>query len=102
MPTLRPYNDPDYRAATTWLKHHPGTPCTLHLPGCTNSATTIDHQPALAEHTHVRSSGCCTLQPACHHCNTSHGASLGNRKRNPTSRNWYKTPGRRAVFSEGK
>jgi hypothetical protein len=89
---LRPYNDPDYRRAAAWLKANPDTPCTLRLPGCTGLATTIDHQPAITEHAHVRGAQCCTLRPACHHCNSSHGATLGNRRRNPTSRDWYANP----------
>lgn len=81
--TLRPYNDPDYRAARAWLTAHPDTLC--YFPGCTRRADTIDHKPAIAEHNHVRGSRCCTLHPACRYHNCSHGASMGNRMREPGS-----------------
>jgi hypothetical protein len=81
---LRAYNDPDYRHRKRWLRTHP----TLCGFGCGQPATTLDHQPALAQHHHVRGSQCCTLVPACHRCNSSHGATLGNRLRNPTSEDW--------------
>lgn len=78
---LRPYNDADYRAARAWLTAHPDTPCAFDH--CTARATTLDHVPAIIEHNHRRGTGCCTLRPACLHHNASHGATLGNRMREP-------------------
>lgn len=77
----RPYNDADYRAARAWLTAHPHTPCWHH--DCTAMATTIDHVPAIMEHTHVRGARCCSLLPACGPHNYGHGASMGNRNREP-------------------
>ena len=81
----RPYNDPDYRAAKAWLRAHPETPCWF---GCGNPATTLDHVPALMHHQHRRGAQCCELRPACHRCNSSHGATEGNRQREPHSEIW--------------
>lgn len=78
---LRPYNDPDYRAARAWLTANPGTVC--YIDGCTEPATTIDHVPAIAEHDHRRGAGCCRLLPACRYHNCSSGAAIGNRLREP-------------------
>ena len=75
----RAHNDPEYRAFKLALTHTP-TPCQLRLAGCTGLATTPDHQPRLMAHTHVRGTGCCTLVPACHHCNSSDGRSAANRR----------------------
>ncbi len=72
------YHDPDYRRARAWLTAHP-THCRLNLPGCTGTATTLDHQPAISLHHHVRGAGCCQYVPACWHCNTSHGGKLAHR-----------------------
>lgn len=69
---LRPYNDPEYRRASAALKANP-RPCALQLPGCTGHADTLDHQPRITDHTHRRDTGCCTLVPACRHCNSSDG-----------------------------
>ena len=71
---LRPYNDGSYRAARAWLTAHPDTVC--HLEGCTAPATTIDHKPAIAQHQHIRGSGCCTLHPMCGPHNYGHGGRL--------------------------
>jgi hypothetical protein len=79
------YNDPTYRAARAWLTAHPGTPC---WKNCGRPATTIDHVPAIMHHTHVRGAGCCQLKPACRRCNCSHGASEGNRRRDPHTERW--------------
>lgn len=81
MAALRPYNDPDYRRARAWLKANP-QPC---WRGCGRTATTLDHVPAIMEHTHQRGARCCELRPACLRCNTSDGAAKGNAKRNPSS-----------------
>ena len=78
---LRPYNDPDYRRAKAWLKANP-QPC---WRGCGRTATTLDHVPAIMEHTHQRGARCCELRPACLTCNSSDGAAKGNAKRNPSS-----------------
>lgn len=77
---LRPYNDPEYRRAKRWLKHHPGTLC---WKGCGRPASSPDHQPPLKLHDHVRGSGCCRLLPACAPCNLSDGAVIGNTGRVP-------------------
>lgn len=76
---LRPYNDPDYRAARAWLTAHPETRC--YRPDCNRQATDLDHTPSIAEHHHVRGARCCTLRPACAHHNRSAGATLGNQMR---------------------
>ena len=76
----RPYNDPIYRRATATLKTNP-QPCALQLHGCTGQADTLDHQPRITDHTHQRGTRCCTLIPACKACNSSDGATAGNRTR---------------------
>ena len=80
---LRPYNDPDYRRARKQLTHGPTVQC--WKPLCDNIATTIDHDPPLALHTHRRGSGCCRLMPCCATHNYSAGAALGNTLRRPRS-----------------
>jgi hypothetical protein len=83
--SLRPYNDPTYRAARAWLSAHPDTLC--HFAGCSHKADTIDHVPALVEHQHVRGSRCCTLHPACRLHNFGHGGRLARaRERTPEPR----------------
>ena len=76
----RPHNDADYRRAKAALKANP-QPCQLRLPGCTDIATTLDHQPRLMQHQHQRGAGCCRLVPACLHCNSSDGAAAAIRHR---------------------
>jgi hypothetical protein len=80
------YNDPDYRAARAWLTAHPETLCWFN--GCTARADTVDHVPAIVNHTHVRGAHCCELRPACRRHNCSHGASEGNRQRDPHTERW--------------
>lgn len=80
----RPYRDPEYRAAKAWLKANPMTPCWM----CGLPATTIDHVPALMHHVHTRGARCCELRPACRRCNSSHGATEGNKAREPHSERW--------------
>lgn len=77
---MNPYSDPDYKRAKLALKANP-RPCELRLPVCTGIATTLDHQPRLAQHTHRRGSHCCVLVPACAACNYSDGATSGNARR---------------------
>lgn len=77
---MRAHSDPEYTRLKARLKATP-TRCQLDLPGCTIHATTLDHQPRLMDHPHVRGTGCCQLVPACHHCNSSDGASAGNTRR---------------------
>lgn len=78
-------NDPEYRAYKRYLATH-DVPCWY---GCGRRATSPDHRPRLHEHTHVRGTHCCTLHPACHPCNTSDGATSGNRARlEPHSERW--------------
>ena len=77
----RPYNEASYKAYKRHLRLN-------HVPcwyGCGRRATTPDHVPALMHHVHRPGSGCCELRPACHPCNSSHGAREGNAQRNPTS-----------------
>src|SRR5262245_2430197 len=50
---VRPYADPDYRAAVAALKAHP-VPC---VDGCGRIADSIDHDPPLALHDHRRGTG---------------------------------------------
>src|SRR5262245_12124858 len=57
------YRDREYRAAVSALKVYPQS-CR-----CGRPATTIDHVPALALHTHTRNGSCCLLVPACTGCN---------------------------------
>jgi hypothetical protein len=75
------YNERTYRNARSWLTAHPETQC--WFDGCTARATTIDHVPAIAEHTHRTGTNCCQLLPACRPHNCGHGASMGNRMREP-------------------
>lgn len=82
MTAPSPYNDPEYRAARANLKLHPQR---CWHTDCNQPATTIDHVPALAEHTHRRGSGCCRLLPACQPHNYGDGATLGNRLRRPST-----------------
>lgn len=77
---MRAHNDPEYRRAKALLATHP-QPCQLRRPGCTGLATTLDHQPRLMDHHHVRGAGCCRLVPACAACNYADGATAGNRRR---------------------
>lgn len=75
----------DPRTTTRWrklrtqvLSNQPE--CQLRLAGCTIVATTVDHihplrlRPDLAYEVS-------NLQAACHHCNSSDGAAMGNRLR---------------------
>ena len=84
---LRAHNDPEYTRAKRALRANP-QPCQLRLAGCTGLATTLDHQPRLMDHTHVRGTGCCRLVPACLHCNLSDGGSAARRR----ERNGYSWP----------
>jgi hypothetical protein len=77
---LRATNDAEYRWYKQYLKTHV---VACHYDGCTSRATSPDHRPRLMEHNHVRGSGCCRLLPACAPCNTSDGATHGNRNREP-------------------
>lgn len=79
-PLTRPHNDPEYRRLKQALARTP-QPCQLRLPGCTDAASTLDHQPRLMQHQHRRGTGCCKLVPACAHCNSSDGATAGNARR---------------------
>lgn len=63
-----------------------GTHCPIQLPGCDRVMANprrmdADHVPSLAQHTHVKGTGCCTLVVTCRHCNRSKGATQGNRQR---------------------
>lgn len=77
----RPYNEAGYKAYKRHLRLN-NIPCRY---GCGRRATTPDHVPALMHHAHIPGSGCCDLHPACHPCNSSHGAREGNAIRNPSS-----------------
>lgn len=77
---MRPYTDPEYRAALDVLRHN-----AVGCWRCGARATTPDHVPPLAEHVHVRGSGCCQLRPACAPCNLADGARLTNRRRRSAS-----------------
>jgi 5-methylcytosine-specific restriction endonuclease McrA len=61
--------------------------CQMGLRGCTRLATTVDHivpfdvAPELAFAVH-------NLRSTCPHCNSSAGASHGNRKRAKGVRRW--------------
>ena len=82
------YNERRYRNARAWLTAHPDTRCWYH--GCTAPATTIDHVPAIVEHTHRPNTGCCRLLPACRPHNCGHGARIGNAKRTePRTLTWH-------------
>jgi hypothetical protein len=67
--------------------------CRLRLVCDGAIATSADHNPPLALHTHVVGSGCCYLQPACLACQKAQGALITRRLRTeppvPTpSRRW--------------
>ena len=81
----RPYNDPAHRAAVAAIKRAP-TPCWM----CGRPATTIDHVPPLALHTHTRGTSCCEHRPACGRCNYGAGRAIALRARGGTStrRTW--------------
>ena len=57
-----------------------GRGCLIRLDGCTGYATTVDHMDPVALHGAGLPS-LDRLRPACRHCNSSLGASLGNRLR---------------------
>jgi hypothetical protein len=84
--TVRPYDEPEHRALLAALKLGP----VLCWRGCHRRATTVDHVPALARHTHRAGTRCCELRPACPTCNYSAGSRLARRaRRSPTtSRAW--------------
>lgn len=71
------YGERDYRAAKAVLALG-GHRCWY---GCGRLADTPDHWPPLAEHHHTPGANCCQLRPACRTCNTSAGATVGNRRR---------------------
>lgn len=81
------YGDRAYRAARAVLARDV-VPCWR----CGARATTPDHVPALAEHTHVPGTSCCQLRPSCAPCNLAAGAAIGNRRRRAVSRTRL-TPG---------
>jgi hypothetical protein len=74
---LRPTNDPEYRQARQTMK-------AAHIPcwrGCGRRATSPDHDPPIATHHHIRSSGCCILRPSCLQCQNRQGAGITNTRR---------------------
>lgn len=71
------YREPEYRAAVQALKNSPTTLC---WKACGRPATTIDHHPPLALHTHQRGTNCCTLHPACKPCQDRQGADIVNHR----------------------
>jgi hypothetical protein len=77
------YGDAAYRAARDYLR---ANVVVCAWPGCNARATSPDHVPALADHPHVRGSGCCTFRALCLSHNCSAGASLGNRRRRVATR----------------
>lgn len=79
-PAVSPYADPEYRAALELLARGEHR-CAY----CGAVASSPDHVPAIAEHRHVRGSGCCRLVPACRRCNYGRGARLTNRRRRRSS-----------------
>jgi len=77
-----PYNAPYQRARLALLIY--GGRCK-----CGRRATSLDHQPPLATHTHIEGSGCCRLVPACLPCQRRQGGELRSAKRAPApSRRW--------------
>ena len=54
--------------------------CWLRLPGCTQLSTTADHVASVHERPDLAMSRD-NLRGACHHCNSSDGATRGNRMR---------------------
>jgi hypothetical protein len=77
MTTLKATNDPEYRAMQRMLKAQE-VQC---WRGCGRLATSPDHHPPPAPHTHIRSSGCCTLHPSCLKCQKQQGAAITNQRR---------------------
>jgi hypothetical protein len=85
--TLRPHNDPDYRAAKAWIKAHPDTPCwECGQPVGRNG--TPDHNPPISAHTHQRGTHCCQLRPHCRKCSDRQGAGITNTRLIPVT-NWF-------------
>lgn len=71
-----PYG-PVYERALKALRANP-QPCTLRLVCDGAPATSLDHDPPLASHTHIEGSGCCTLRPACLRCQQVQGGQTHN------------------------
>jgi hypothetical protein len=63
---------------------HYGRGCMVRLPGCTGYATTVDHLDPVALHGAALPS-LDRVRPACLHCNSSLGATLGNALRRGTN-----------------
>jgi 5-methylcytosine-specific restriction protein A len=78
--------DRRWRTVRLAVLERDGHRCRMMRPGCTITATTVDHIVELAN-------GGARLDPAnlraaCGHCNASSGATMGNAKRLPRSRRW--------------
>jgi hypothetical protein len=65
------YGDREYRARKAQQRRWGSEVCACGAP-----ADTLDHQPPLALHDHVRNSGCCELIPACRRCNCRGGQRI--------------------------
>lgn len=61
--------------------------CALRLAGCTRVANTVEHTVPVAARPDLAFEVSLWL-PACLHCNTSKGASYGNRQRTTKRRRW--------------
>lgn len=81
-----PY-DHNWQAIRPVILERDGGVCRMALPGCTGTATTVDHIVPLFEG--GRRLDPANLRAACKHCNSSDGATRGNNARRPTtSFNW--------------
>ncbi len=70
--TRYPYNDATYKRYKQWLR----TVVVDCWHGCGRRATSPDHDPPIAHHTHIRGTACCTLKPACRSCQCQQGGRI--------------------------
>jgi hypothetical protein len=75
---------PAWRRFRLQVFRHYGRTCLVRLDGCTGYATTVDHLDAVALHGASLPS-LDRVRPACLHCNSSLGATLGNVLRKGTN-----------------
>lgn len=82
MPREHTTQDPYYRANRKLILED-SPPCSIRLDCCTGTATTADHIVPVSE---GGSNDIENLRPACRQCNSSLGASLGNKQRSKAYR----------------
>lgn len=69
------YNE---RAYQEYKQSLAATVVTCWRPGCTNRATSPDHDPPISSHTHTAVGVCCQLRPACMDHQRKQGAAIRN------------------------